>query len=60
MKYICDKYCNKIETNINKLIFLYGENKLNLEKKYEEYTKEKQITILVYVMKMKYVQNVGN
>ena len=36
MRYICEKYCNKIDTNINSLIFLYGGNKLNLDKKYEE------------------------
>ena len=48
MKDICDKYCNKINTNINTLIFLYGGNQLNLDKKYEEYTKENKITILVY------------
>ena len=48
MKYICDKYCNKINTNINTLIFLYGGNQLNLDKKYEDYTKENKITILVY------------
>ena len=48
MKDICDKYCNKINTNINTLIFLYGGNQLNLDKKYEDYTKENKITILVY------------
>ena len=48
MKYICDKYCNKINENINSLLFLYGGNKLNLDKKYVEYTKENKITILVY------------
>ena len=48
MKDICDKYCNKINTNTNTLIFLYGGNQLNLDKKYEEYKKENKITILVY------------
>ena len=48
MKEICDKYCIKINTNINSLLFLYGGNQLNLDKKYEDYTKENKITILVY------------
>ena len=48
MKEICDKFCSKINTNINSLVFLYGGNKLDLDKKYEDYTKENKITILVY------------
>ena len=48
MKEICDKYCIKIDSNINSLLFLYGGNQLNLDKKYEDYTKENKITILVY------------
>jgi hypothetical protein len=48
MKYICEKYCNKINMNINSLLFLCQGNKLNMENKFEEYTKENKITILVY------------
>ena len=48
MKIICDKYCHKINIDINSLIFLYGGNRLNMDKTYEEYTKENKISILVY------------
>ena len=48
MKTICDKYCNKINSNINSLLFLYGGKELNLDKKYEDYSKEKTLIILVY------------
>ena len=48
MKYISDKYCSKINVDINTLIFLYGGNKLDMEKKYEDYSKENSIKILVY------------
>ena len=48
MKTICDKYCNKINSNINSLLFLYGGKELNLNKKYEDYSKEKTFIILVY------------
>ena len=48
MKYICDKFCKKINENINSLLFLYGGTKLNMDKKFEEYSKENTIKILVY------------
>ena len=48
MKYICNKFCNKINVNINNLLFLYGGTQLNMEKKFEEYSKENTIKILVY------------
>ena len=48
MKDICINLSNKINTNINSLTFLYGGRILNLEKKYNEITKENKITILVY------------
>ena len=48
MKTICDKYCNKINSNINSLLFLYGGKKLNLDKNYHDYSKEKTLIILVY------------
>ena len=48
MKDICINLSNKINANINSLTFLYGGRILNLEKKYNEITKENKITILVY------------
>ena len=48
MKFICDKYCNKINENINSLLFLYGGTKLDMDKKFEEYSKENTMKILVY------------
>ena len=48
MKDICINLSNKINVNINSLIFLYGDFKLNLEKKYKEITKENRIDIIVY------------
>ena len=48
MKDICINLSNKINTNINSLTFLYGGRILNIEKKYNEITKENKITILVY------------
>ena len=48
MKDICINLSNKINTDINSLTFLYGGGILNLEKKYNEITKENKITILVY------------
>ena len=48
MKEICIKLSGKINTNINSLIFLYGGNQLNLEKTFNEITKENKISILVY------------
>ncbi len=32
MEDVCKKFANKAEIDINKIEFLYGENKLNLEK----------------------------
>ena len=48
MKDICINLSNKINKDINSLTFLYGGMILNLEKKYNEITKENKITILVY------------
>ena len=48
MKDICIKLSNKIKSNINSLIFLYGGNQLNLDKTFNEITKENKINILVY------------
>ncbi len=43
MDEICNKLSTKIDLNINSLIFLYGENQLNLDKKLNEITKENKI-----------------
>ena len=48
MKDICDNLCNKTNTNLDSLVFLYGGSQLKFDKKYEEITKENKITILVY------------
>ena len=36
MKYICQKYENKIQINMNSLIFLYGGNHLNFDLSFNE------------------------
>ena len=59
MKYICDKYCNIINVDINSFIFLYGRKKLDMEKKYEDYSKENSIKILVYKNKNEVFQKCG-
>ena len=50
MEDVCKKFANKVEIDINKIEFLYDENKLNLEKKYSEIIiekdKEKQIILI--------------
>ena len=53
MKDICQKYANKIDKNINSLIFLYGGNQLNFNSNFNQETnildKERNImNILVY------------
>ena len=48
MKDICINLSNKINTDLNSLIFLYGGTILNLEKKFNEITNENKIIILVY------------
>ena len=48
MKDICINLSNKINIDINSLIFLYGGNLLNTEKKFSEITKENTIKILVF------------
>ena len=45
---ICNNLSNKINTNIDSLVFLYGGSQLNLNKIYNELTKENKINILVY------------
>ena len=48
MKDICINLSNKINVDINSLLFLYGGNKLNFEKTFKELTKENRISIIVY------------
>jgi len=48
MRDICSKLSIKINENINSLIFLYGGNKINLDKIFNEITKENKINVLVY------------
>ena len=48
MAEICNKLSNKINMNLNSLIFLYGGSQLNLDKKLNEITKENNINILVF------------
>ena len=52
MKDICQKYSNKVQKNINSLIFLYGGNQLNFNISFRELVKDEQrneIKILVYI-----------
>jgi len=46
MKDICANLSNKINVGLNSLVFLYGGGKLNLEKIFQELTKENRICIL--------------
>ena len=51
MKDICQKYANKIQRNINTLIFLYGGNELNYNLKFKDVItikESKEMKILVY------------
>ena len=48
IKEICNNLSYKINADINSLIFLYGGMQLNLEKVYNEITKENKINVLVY------------
>ena len=48
MKKICTLFCSKIKQNINSLAFLYGGKILDLNKAFNEITKENKIRVLVY------------
>ena len=51
MKDICQKYANKIQRNINTLVFLYGGNELNYNLKYKDVITDKEskeMKVLVY------------
>ena len=45
---ICNKLSIKIKEDLNSLIFLYGGTKINLDKTFNEITKENKINVLVY------------
>ena len=47
MRDICTSLSIKINVVLNSLIFLYGGGKLNLDKTFQELTKENRISILV-------------
>ena len=45
---ICNNFCEKTNTEINSLVFLFGGGILNIEKNFNEISKENNITILAY------------
>ena len=47
MRDICINLSNKIQVGLNSLVFLYGADKLNLDKTFQELTKEDRISIKV-------------
>ena len=51
MKDICQKYVNKINRNINTLVFIYGGNQLNYNLKYKDIIidkESKEMKVLIY------------
>ena len=49
IKDICQKFANKVQKNINSLIFLYGGNQLNLLLTFKELAKNKnEMKVLAY------------
>ena len=51
IKDICQKFANKVEKNINSLLFLYGGNQLNLLLNFKDLERDKktnEIRVLVY------------
>ena len=48
MKDICTNLSTKINVGLNSLVFLYGGGILNMEKTFQELTKENRISIIVY------------
>ena len=48
LRYICNNFSQKINIDLNSLLFLYGGNKLNLDNKLNDVTKENKINIIVY------------
>ena len=53
MREICTNLSTKINVDINSLIFLYGESLLDLEKTFQEITKENSINIIAYKLENK-------
>ena len=53
MREICTNLSTKINVDINSLIFLYGESLLDLEKTFQEITKENSISIIAYKLENK-------
>ena len=56
---ICNILANKIKINIGSLIFLYEDNQINLDKIYNEITKENKINILVNKKENEYCPKCG-
>ena len=48
MKDICQKYANKIERNINSLVFLYGGSQLNFNLKFKDAITDKESNEMKY------------
>ena len=49
IKDICQKFANKVQKNINSLLFLYGGNQLNFLASFKDLAKDKnEIKVLVY------------
>ena len=48
MRDICSNLTIKIKEDLNSLVFLHGGGQLNLDKKFNELTKENKINVLVY------------
>ena len=49
IKDICQRFANKVNKNINSLLFLYGENQLNLLLSFKDLAKDKnEMKVLVY------------
>ena len=49
IKVICQKFANKVQKNINSLLFLYGGNQLNFLSSFKDIAKDKnEIKVLVY------------
>ena len=50
MKDICQKFADKVQKNINSLLFLYGGNQLNFLASFKDLAKDKnEIKVLVYI-----------
>ena len=49
IKDICQRFANKVEKNINSLLFLYGGNQLNFLSSFKDLVKDKnEMKVLVY------------